>query len=584
MFSTVSSVFSFLKSLDRVCILAKNSLVIVGLTSVISVSASEMTLSKWLEDIDEMVNNIEKYHPDPYHHFPKEKFYEEVALIKYSAKDSSSIHIQVQMMKLLSKLRDRHTSLHPVDPNGFNHWLPLYFYQFEDGFYVVSAIDDYSNLLGKKIISINGVAIEEIFELTADLHSSDNDFGRTQNTYFMTSIEVLLDLKIISDKKQISIQLKDDKGQTFSQKVTSIHIPFNNHESRSYGEMYGPTDQEHYPRYHMAYKNLNVKKWSRQPLSEKSSIPHFLRTRRGYWYDYQEDNNTMYVAICYSTNNGRHNFKSFKDFLHEVFSLIDNNPVDKFVLDIRFNPGGDGSMVLPLVHEIIKRDSINQTGKLFTLTGRKTYSAAQMIYAEMLKHTNTLLVGEPPGAPVNGYGDPQTYHLSNSGMQLEISSVYWQMGHPKNDSWHQVIDLPFVFKGADYVTGRDRALDFILELDHPYKSLPAILIESNIEEFQKVYQQRLNLFAKYDWWKSFDEREMRFAARDLFDQGEKSKSYMGFDALTQLYPQSWRAWRDYATRVLTTPDKEKARRLIEKGLAVNPVSTDLLRLKKKLEN
>ncbi len=541
-------------------------------------SAAQLTKQQWLQDIDELVAKIEQYHPDPYHHYPQQQFYHEVRSIKDSINNEKPVTTTMAMMQLVSKLRDRHTVLHPLDPNGFNDWLPIYIYSFEDGFYVVSTLEKYQNLLGKKLISINGTDISDIFELTTDLHPSDNDIGRTQNTYYLSSMQVLEVLGIADALSAVTVTYKDANDSLANLEVTSINIPFNLNESLFWGEMYGPMDEAHYDQYTMAFQNLKLSEWRNKSLAEKQGIPQFLRHRRGYWYEYIADKNAMYVAINYSTHNGRNGFDSFRAFLDEVFGLVDQKPIDKFILDIRFNPGGDGSTTLPLVHEIIKRDKINQYGKLFTLTGRKTYSAAQMIYAEMLKHTNTLLVGEPAGAPVNGYGDPGTFSLSNSGMQLHISTLYWQMGHPADDSWLQVVDLPFVFSGKEYVAGQDRALNYLLNLERPYQSLPSILINRDLPSFNKAYQERRSLFAKYSWWKPFDEREMRYAARDLYDQGEMAKGKAGFEALTELYPQSWRAWRDYARRVLKTGDKQHARQLLEKGIAINPGSRDLQQL------
>jgi len=68
----------------------------------------------------------------------------------------------------------------------------------------------------------------------------------------------------------------------------------------------------------------------------------------------------------------------------------------------------------------------------------------------------------------------------------------------------------------------------------------------------------------------------------LYDEGEQEKGELGFQALVKQYPDSWRAWRDYAQRVLATGDTEKAKSLIEAGLKVDPDSTDLLELRTSL--
>lgn len=552
---------------------------IIFLLSCLILSAQSKSLV-WEEDLTELISNIENCHPNPYAHISKQEFYQLVDKLRSSFSDNE-IENQIRMMKLVSSLRDRHTVLFPNE--SFTNWLPISIYKFEDGFHIISTIEKYKELLGAKILSFNNTLSNDVFELTADLYSSDNDIGRQLNTYYMSNMNVLNYFDIANNNTNINLKVELPNGNQETTSIESINLSRRLHVVLDQSEFFGPMDKDLFSDYLLAYKGLNIKKYYYQPINEKKNIPHFLRNRRGYWYDYLETNKTMYIAICFSTNNGRNGFNDFNTFLTEVFSKIDNNPTEKVILDIRFNPGGDGSTTLPLIHEFIKRDTINKKGRLFTLTGRKTYSAAQMIYAEMLKHTNTILVGEPAGAPVNGYGDPLSYKLNNSKMYYQVSSAYWQMGHPNDTSWVQKIDLPFVFKSDDYINGRDRALEYILSLDGDYLTLPNILINNDISSFKREYNIRKKRFGIYNWWKPFDEREMRYAARNLFDEGFHEKGYLGFEALIEMYPNSWRGFRDYAERVIHAKNLNKGEELIKRGLKINPTSGDLKEMLKKLK-
>ena len=48
---------------------------------------------------------------------------------------------------------------------------------------------------------------------------------------------------------------------------------------------------------------------------------------------------------------------------------------------------------------------VNQPGKLFTIIGRQTFSAAMNCVNRMKLNTDTLFVGEPTGSSPNMYGD-----------------------------------------------------------------------------------------------------------------------------------------------------------------------------------
>ena len=550
--------------------------ILIGLNNL----SAQPSQDQWQADLSQLVTTIEAHHPNPYYHISKMVFYDSLNQVKQSLSDDP-IANQINMQKLVSLLRDRHTSLHPN--STFKNWLPISIYKFEDGYYIISTIQKYKELLGARILRFNESNADDVFELTADLHPSDNDIGRQLNTYYMSSLDALNYFGISNDSKQIELKVELVSGKRQHTTIEGLQFSRKLHNVIGLAEFFGPMNEDIYSDYLIAYDNLNLKEYYDMPLEDKEEIPLFLRNRRGYWYDYLEAQNTMYIAVCYSTHNSRNGFDNFDSFLKEVFSEIDKNPTDKVILDIRFNPGGDGSITLPLVHEFIKRDAINKKGRLFTITGRKTYSAAQMIYAEMLKHTNTLLVGEPAGAPVNGYGDPGSYTLSNSNMYFNVSTAYWQMGHPNDTSWVQKIDIPVVWSGIDYVLGKDKAIEYILDLNGEYLSLPKILIEQDIDSFHQEYKIRRANFGSYTWWKPFDEREMRYAARDLFDENEIDKGTAGFEALIEMFPNSYRAFRDYAQRLIKIKKYEEAKELANRGLSINPGSSDLQNLLKQIE-
>ena len=123
--------------------------------------------------------------------------------------------------------------------------------------------------------------------------------------------------------------------------------------------------------------------------------------------------------------------ETFPAFYQRMFSFADSVEADYFVLDLRYNSGGDGSMLIPFLHKFIKRDQINRPGHFITLVGRKTFSAAVMLFDYLKDHTHTLFAGEPPGAARNHYGDATSVTLPNSQFRLNISTLYHQLSTPK---------------------------------------------------------------------------------------------------------------------------------------------------------
>ena len=123
---------------------------------------------------------------------------------------------------------------------------------------------------------------------------------------------------------------------------------------------------------------------------------------------------------------GNKESETVEAFSRRVFSFVDTHDVERFILDLRLNRGGNGEFNRPLLLGIIKSQKIDVKGKLFTIIGRSTWSAAQFLVNDLEKYTNTLFVGEPTGGKVNSYGDSRKITLPHSGITVRVSSLWWQ--------------------------------------------------------------------------------------------------------------------------------------------------------------
>jgi C-terminal processing protease CtpA/Prc len=67
-------------------------------------------------------------------------------------------------------------------------------------------------------------------------------------------------------------------------------------------------------------------------------------------------------------------------------ALVEANQVNKMVLDLRLNRGGNTTLLRSLELGITK-SKINQPGRFFTIMGRSTWSAAQFLLSDLEKYT-----------------------------------------------------------------------------------------------------------------------------------------------------------------------------------------------------
>ncbi len=537
--------------------------------SAAGVARARLTTAQWKEDLNELAQILEREHPNPYSQISKAQFEAQRRALERELPKLSEREIIVRMMKLVSAIRDGHTTLHPIDPNGFNHWFPLSFYKFSDGLYVVAADKRYQDLIGGKVLSLGKATAETAFEQTADLLSSDNDFGREWNTFFLSNGDALTALRVIERAEELPVEVLSKDGKPIKATIAAVNLPYSL-EHRFWGEMFPPGTGKMMDGYVAGFESASLGEWRKRDLKTQAHLPLHLRSRRAYWYAWLPEHKAIYLHMTHVTADGRGEFRSFQEFYDHVFKVAEENAAEKFILDIRYNSGGDGSVLIPFIHKFIRSSRFNQPGRLFTVTGRKTYSAGVMLYDLMLKHTNTILVGEPAGAPRSSYGDAGTFYLKHSRLQVEISSVHWQLTNSADKSHYQPVDVPAVFSARDYFSGADPAVDYILSLPGHYKSLPEILLEDGGAAVKREYAERKARYGKYVWWKAFDESSMRFAARDLMKAGKREDGKAGFEILLEQYPQSWRAWRDYGNALLAAGEKAEALRCFRRGLEINP--------------
>jgi len=134
---------------------------------------------------------------------------------------------------------------------------------------------------------------------------------------------------------------------------------------------------------------------------------------------------------------------------------------------------GNNGLNRPVVIGLIK-SKINERGKLFVITGRMTFSAAQNFVNEIEKYTNATFVGEPTAGRPNHYGDGRGIALPNSHLNVQVSTLYWQDMDPRDNRKWTAPEIAASLTSADYKDGKDLALDAIIGY-RPSSSLQGII-------------------------------------------------------------------------------------------------------------
>jgi len=149
--------------------------------------------------------------------------------------------------------------------------------------------------------------------------------------------------------------------------------------------------------------------------------------------------------------------------LLEAREILDGGSVERLILDLRQNPGGDNGTYARLLN-LVQTFAAEHPGALYVLIDRVTFSAASNLATELEQSTDATFIGEPMGGGLNFWDDVRFVQLDALPvpMQVGVSTRYWQKAEPDEERLTIQPDIAVPVTAADYFGHRDPALDAAL--------------------------------------------------------------------------------------------------------------------------
>ncbi|MEP6635424.1 MAG: tetratricopeptide repeat protein [Acidobacteriota bacterium] len=408
---------------------------IVGLADVTKMSRDE----GWRYDLALLAREVKRkgYAPGVPRQFSREDFDIAVKKLNEEIPKLSDAQILIELMKLMRKLGDGHTGiLGRLQHAESALTVPLQFYLFKEGFFVVASDPKYKELLGAQVLRFGDRPVEDVMKALDPLIQRDNDLWPSQvGPYLMRHTALLNGLGMIPETNKVSLAIRDTNG-----KERSVIIPADGANANIW--------------------NNFPKSWVTYPQSLGTPLPLYLKnTTAAYWFEFLPENKLLYFQYNGVRNEGQ---ESLAQFSERLFKFIAANDVDKLVIDMRWNNGGNTFLSQPLLYALIRNEKINKRGKLFVVIGRRTFSAAQNTVSFFERHTNAIFVGEPTGSSPNFIGEETIFTLPYSKVLANVSDLYWQSAWPMDyRTWTSPqLYTPPTF--AAFSANRDSAMEAIL--------------------------------------------------------------------------------------------------------------------------
>ena len=523
-------------------------------TQVRVVTDPSLTPEQWKSDVRYLYEQMAKNHKDLFHSTPKNTFDAAVAALENQIPSLTAEEIEVEIAKLVAMVGDGHTVFELAVPFGMHGTqgrssFPIELYLFSDGLFVRSADPHYAAIVGGRVVRIGPYTADDAIHKALPLVSRDNDMdamSRVPRIFTVPELMKGLGFSSSTDEAPFTI---DKNGHT-----SIVTIKAQPYEGKKVWVDAAPGAD-------------------RRPLWQ--SHPGDI-----YWFEYLPAAQTLYVQYNEVANKPDETIAAFFD---RVFSVADKSPVDRFVLDIRNNGGGNNFLNKPILLGIIRRAALDQKGKFFTIIGRRTFSAAMNLTNQLERFTNVTFVGEPTGGKPNSYGDNVPIEAPNSKLKVFVSTLWWQDQDPRDGRQWIAPQIAADMSSLDYIRGSDPALKAIEEYTNSESIEERLRRDASAHDWNKANLEVHEFLADRRNHYMNIERDLNRLGYELMSRRDLEAAIKIFQLNVEVYPRSSNVYDSLAEAYMNHGDTSLAVENYQKSLELNPNNTSAAEQIKKLQ-
>jgi hypothetical protein len=343
----------------------------------------------WNADLTQLATELPKIHPKPFGVTTREAFLADIEQLRARAPRMKNHEVIVDVARIVATIGEGHTRVelpiddayglfHPHVSNALPKEPSLRFRAIPLRFTIHG--DELYTLDGRRVARLGTMTAADAIAAVRPVAHGDNEMQRIDITAsYLPIVEVLHARGVIPSLDEVPVTFANGEAVTFK--------PAPPPEKRA---------------------DAATRPWSFTWLEREKVV----------WFDYDEVLDAPDETLA--------------AFAARMFRFIDEHPVERLIIDMRENYGGNRGLNRPLVHALIRSQKLQSPGSVLALIGRRTYSAASMFAVDLEQHTNAIFIGEPAAGAPNGYGDPRKIVLPESGVTVGVSALYWQLSHPRD--------------------------------------------------------------------------------------------------------------------------------------------------------
>ena len=353
-----------------------------------------------------------------------------------------------------------HTRAYLMRNGNYLKRLPIRYYWFSDGLFVVRATEDYAQTLGARVLAINGIAPEDLMSQMRDLIPGSNSWVVYKSTYLLNSAEFLNGMNVVPSAGSVNMTFESSDGTKFKLDLKPLPLDKRKKPYEAWRDL-SP----------LSLGNADGRSWL-HVLSDRELPLYLQKPNRACWYEYLQSNSLLLIQI---NRNSSDETCSQSDFANVIEGLADSISPKSVVFDVRFNTGGSNEETAKIAEGIPVW--FGSAKKIYILTGPPTFSAG-IITAARLKYFSgerAVIVGEPAGEGLKMLSEGPRFTLPNSKLQVKAATAFHDFEHADfelgktflGDLFLHVpagdidVVLPVTVSFQDYLSGQDPLLEAI---------------------------------------------------------------------------------------------------------------------------
>ena len=401
----------------------------IALTRVPVLAAPKDRVESWSQDLDALVQRFLHYDRS-FSSGERARFIEDIDALRGELPKLDDAQVMMRMASAVALARNAHTRLYLLRNRTELRRLPIRLWWFRDGLYIVRTTPAYKQLLGCRVDAFNGTIARQARDVVSAGFAGNPSWKDYRSVYSLTSPETLHGFGITPDVEHVDI----DVSQCAVTRARIEPLPLLKKSKAT--EAWWDLSPVHKDADH---------EW----VHVLKDAPLYLRDpNHNYWYAYLPESGIFYLQYNRASVD-----EPEKAFAERALAEFDAHEVKGLVVDLRFNTGGDNSVLADFMRQLQEKSA---KVPRWVITGRATFSAG-IAHLAAWKIPNVTFVGEPAGDGTAFWSEGGNIILPNSHLYAHFAN-----GEQRYDVPTIAPDIPVAQTSEEYVKGKDAAMEAIL--------------------------------------------------------------------------------------------------------------------------